>query len=385
MGEPDGGGPQELGVAAYLAALAGLPGMGPARLAALLARWSPPDAWRRVTSGALVRSPDVLAGIRGRPAELCRSWEQAARSTDVAAVWRHHVAAGVSVLAMGEASFPGRLVDDPEPPAVLFQQGDGSAIEGPSVAIVGTRRCTRYGHDVAHELGRTLAAAGVTVVSGLALGIDAAAHQGVIDGGGAPPAAVVGTGLDVVYPRRNRRLWEQVVASGTVITEAPLGTPAEPWRFPARNRIIAGLADVVVVVESHVAGGSLYTVDEAVARDRPVLAVPGPVRSPASEGTNRLLADGAMPLCAPDDVFVALGLVDHGGSMSTTGEVSSASPADPAQRAVLDAAGWEPVSLDHLATVTRLGFAELSLAIERLVASGHLDRRGAWFERVGRR
>jgi DNA processing protein len=220
------------------------------------------------------------------------------------------------------------------------------------------------------------------VVSGLALGIDAAAHQGALDGAGTPPVAVVGTGLDVVYPRRNRGLWERVVASGAVYSEAPLGTQAEAWRFPARNRIIAGLADVVVVVESHLRGGSLYTVEEAVTRDRPVLAVPGPIRSPASEGTNRLLADGAMPLCAVDDVFVALGLVTHVRTMSGAGSAAAVEPTDPAQRSVLEAAGWEPVSLDDLAAGTGLGFDDLSLAIERLVAAGHLDRRGAWLERV---
>ena len=376
---------RQLGNAAHLAALAGLPGMGPARLSALLVRWPAPEAWSRIRSGALRQHPEVLAGVRGRHEELCRGWAQAARSTDVSAVWRHHRAAGVRVMTTGEASFPGRLVDDPEPPAVLFRQGDRAALEGPTVAVVGTRRCTRYGHDVARELGRTLAAAGVVVISGLALGIDAAAHQGVLDGGGAPPVAVVGTGLDVVYPRRNRGLWQQVADTGAVLSEAPLGTPAEAWRFPARNRIIAGLADVVVVVESHAAGGSLYTVEEAVARDRPVLAVPGPIRSPASEGTNRLLADGAIPLCAIDDVLVALGMVDHSGSQTPSAGLSAAAgrvPADPTQRTVLEAAGWEPVSLDQLATATGLDFDDLSLAIERLVASGDLDRRGAWLQRV---
>jgi DNA processing protein len=385
MAEADDRTPEQLDVAAHLAALAGLPGMGPARLGALLSRWPAPEAWQQVRSGALVRAPEVLAGIRGHQSELCQDWQRAARATDVSDVWRQHVAAGVTVVTIGEAGFPSRLVDDPEPPAVLFHQGEAALLDAPTVAIVGTRRCTRYGHDVAREMGATLADAGVAVVSGLALGIDAAAHQGALDAAGTPPLAVIGTGLDVVYPRQNRGLWEQVVASGAVFTEAPLGTPPEGWRFPARNRIIAGLADVVVVVESHAAGGSLYTVEEAVIRDRPVLAVPGPIRSPASAGTNRLLADGAMALCAIDDVFVALGLVDHPGSSPGSGSATVGDPTDPVQRAVLAAAGWEPVSLDQLATATGLGFDDLSLAIERLVASGHLDRRGAWWERVSGR
>jgi DNA processing protein len=375
MAEATGAGPE-----AHLAALAGLPGMGPARLGALLARWSAPEAWHQVRSGSLARHRDVLEGIRGRPAELCRGWQRAARSTDVAALWDAQVAAGVSVTAPGRPGFPGRLDGDPEPPAVLFSRGDLGVLDGPTAAIVGTRRCTRYGHDIARELGRSLAEAGVTVVSGLALGVDAASHEGALGSNGCPPAGVVGTGLDVIYPRRNRSLWERMATSGLLLTEAPLGTPPEAWRFPARNRIIAGLADVVVVVESHAAGGSLYTAEEAVDRGVPVLAVPGPIRSPASAGTNRLLADGALPLCAVDDVIVALGLV--GRPPVTGGARALDDPTDPAQRAVLDAAGWEPASLDGLASATGLAFDDLSLAIEALVAAGHLARRGAWLERV---
>jgi DNA processing protein len=353
--------------------------MGPARLGAILARWPAPESWHQVCSGSLARHPEVFDGLRGRGPELCRRWQRAAAETDVAEVWRRHGAAGVAVFAAGDRGFPDRLADDPEPPAVLFARGRTAPLAGPTVAVVGTRRCTRYGHDVARELGRSLASGGVTVVSGLALGIDAAAHQGALDAGSVPPVAVVGTGLDVVYPRRNRALWEQVATSGLILSEAPLGTPPEPWRFPARNRIIAGLADVVVVVESHAVGGSLYTAEEALARAVPVLAVPGPIRSPASAGTNRLLADGAQLVCAIDDVVIALGLVPRPVPARTREPRK-----EQLEQTVLDAAGWEPVSLDQLATATDLGIDQLSLAVERLVAAGHLEQRGAWFERVSR-
>jgi DNA processing protein len=372
--------PSDLGDVEHLAALAGLPGMGPARLGALLNEWSPEEAWKAICGGRLADCPDVLAHVRGRHRDLCDAWRAAARAADVADVWRRHCDADIDVTMAGMAGFPHRLLDDPEPPAVVFRHGASELPDGPAVAIVGTRQCTRYGHDVARDLGRELAAAGVVVVSGLALGIDAAAHEGALDACAAPPFAVVATGLDIVYPRRNRALWQRVADIGSVLTEAPLGAGPEAWRFPARNRIIAGLSDLVVVVESHATGGSLYTVDEAVTRNLPVLAVPGPIRSPASAGTNRLLADGMQPLCDVDDVFMALGLVTPPKPGSPVRGVDTGG--DPAQVAVLDAVGWEAASLDQVVTASGLDIDVASLAIERLVAVGRLDRRGAWLERM---
>ena len=154
-----------------------------------------------------------------------------------------------------------------------------------------------------------LADAGVAVVSGLALGVDGAAQAGALDRGGAPVIGVVGSGLDVVYPRQHSALWRSIADAGLLVGEAPPGASPERWRFPARNRIIAAIADAVVVIESHARGGSLSTVDAALARDRTILAVPGSIRSPASDGTNDLLAQGAAPARDAGDVLVALGLV----------------------------------------------------------------------------
>jgi DNA processing protein len=217
------------------------------------------------------------------------------------------------------------------------------------------------------------------VVSGLALGIDAAAHVGALRGG-APPIAVVGSGLDVVYPRGNRTLWAQVASAGVMLTEAPLGAAPVAWRFPARNRLIAALADVVVVVESHERGGSLSTVAEAARRDRPVMAVPGPIRSPASAGTNRLLADGCAPVCGLDDVLVALGL--SAGRDRAARERRPEPDADGA--VVLDALGWHAASLEQLAMRCGLDVGRLVVALERLRLTGWVDDRGGWFERIGR-
>jgi DNA processing protein len=358
---------------AWAAALAALPAMGPARLAALLAEASPEAAWGRIVAGE-------LAPRAGVTSHLALAWQRAAADADVAGVWGRYLEAGVGVAALGSATYPAALAEDVEPPGVLFFAGDPDLVAGPRVAIVGTRRCTRYGRDVAFDLGRELAAAGVAVVSGLALGIDGAAHAGALAAAGAPAIAVVGSGLDVVYPPQHRELWRRVAECGLVLSEAPLGAAPEPWRFPARNRLIAALADVVVVVESHERGGSMHTVTEAVRRDRPVLAVPGPVRSGASKGTNRLLADGAAPACDAGDVLLALGLSP--GVHRPAGEGRAAPAAEDA--AVLDEVGWQPTSLEQLVARTGAAIPVLASALARLETGGWLARHGAWYERVVR-
>lgn len=360
--------------AAWMAALAGLPGMGPARLAALLGRWPPDEAWQRVAGGSAQRDPQVLAAARTLTPALVERWRAAALGTDVGASWEAHVTAGIGVTSCRDAAFPAVLVDDPEPPALVFHTGSLVTLERPRVAVVGTRRCTHAGRAVARELGRDLATAGVCVLSGLALGIDGAAHGGSLEARAAPPVAVVGTGLDIVYPRRHARLWADVAAAGAVLSEYPLGTPPLPWRFPARNRIIAALADVVVIVESHARGGSMHTVDAAVERGRTVMAVPGSVRSPASAGTNDLLAAGCAPVRDAGDVLVALGL--DGAAVSRSGPPRPAGPPGDALAAV----GGEAATLEQVAQ--RLGAAPAPVAVHlaHLVSQGWLVQRGAWYE-----
>jgi DNA processing protein len=371
----------ELPPEASAAALAGLPKMGPARLLALLRRWPPPDAWQQVLRQTWVRDRRVVWAARAIPEGLAASWASAARTVDVHEVWQHHVDAEVGVITLGSPAYPAPLVGDIEPPAVLFVRGDPRSIAGPRVAIVGTRAASRYGLDLAFELGRDLASAGVAVVSGLAAGIDGAAHAGALAAATAPPIGVVGSGLDVVYPRRNAALWREVERVGVVLSEAPLGARPERWRFPARNRIIAALADVVVVVESGEIGGSMHTVAEAERRDRPVFAAPGPVRSATSAGTNRLLRDGAHVICDAGDVLLALGL-----SSALSRPVHDPRPAPhPADANVLDVIGWSPISLDALAARVERPLGELALALTRLTDLGWLSQRGGWFERVAQR
>lgn len=274
--------------------------------------------------------------------------------------------------------FPRRLAEDPRPPRQIFGAGDGRALtaEMPRVAIVGARRCTNYGRTAAKRFGRQLAEAGVAVVSGLASGIDGAAHEGALAAtGGASPIGVVGTGLDVVYPRRHGELWRRVAESGCLISEWPAETGAEPWRFPLRNRLIAALADVVLVVEAHPDSGTRHTVDAAIERNRPVLAVPGPIDSSASSGANQLLREGCSPACEVDDVLMALGLEGFQGEL-----IDRRPPPDPADDGTLAALDWTPLSLEVLMNRTGAPLPRLVASLLRLRDTGWAGSSdGCWF------
>lgn len=294
---------------------------------------------------------------------------------------------GTEVIVWGSSEYPLVLAADPEAPPVLFGRGDREVLAGIDtcrrVAIVGTRRGTEYGRGVASDLGRDLAAHGVAVVSGLALGIDAAAHRGVLAarqrGATGRPIGVVASGLDVVYPRAHGGLWEQVATAGFLLSESPPGTPPDRFRFPLRNRIIAALSEVVVVVESRRAGGSMITVDEAMKRDVMVMAVPGSTRSRASEGVNQLIQDGASVATSADDVLLALGL---GGSRVGTWNDPRPAPRDE-DRVVLDAFDREPRSLDSLVRdLPEHDVGRIALSVGRLESLGWLTCTNGWYERV---
>lgn len=356
---------------AFAVALASLPGIGPPRLRALLDARSPDEAWARVRAGA---EGDSL--------------RRAAMGTDADALAAAHAAAGVRVCRLGQSGYPARLAEDPEAPAVLFARGNLDVARSPAVAVVGTRRCTHAGRAVARQFGAELAAAGVHVVSGLALGIDGAAHEGALAAAAAAPVGIVGSGLDVVYPSRHASLWERVAASGLLLSEWPLGTRPEAWRFPARNRLIAIVSDVLVVVESHAAGGAMHTVEAADRRGRTVLAVPGSVRSPASAGTNRLLFDGHGPARDPADILSALGLatagpVRHGLRAPEAGPTGTEGLGST-EATVLEAVDWEPTSTETVLARTGLSPLEVATALDRLERAEWVHGDGGWWERVGR-
>jgi len=206
----------------------------------------------------------------------------------------------------GDATYPAGLHDLESPPSVYVL---GQTTTAPAVAVVGTRRCTRYGLSLAEGFGRALAQSGWTTVSGLARGIDAAAHRGTLGGNG-EAVAVLGSGIDVVYPTENGELYRSIIAGlGAVISEYPPGTPPDRWRFPARNRLIAAIASAVVVVEAGNKGGALITARLAAELGRPVFAVPGDVDRAASVGCNLLIRDGAIPALGVEDLIEELQLV----------------------------------------------------------------------------
>ena len=363
---------------ADLVAFARLPDVGPARIHALVGGDRASRSWAKLVAGAVKPTGPALrrACPRSDVAALVARWTAASRDIDPEAELAAHLAAGIEVLYNRDAAWP--FWTDPEPPAVAFVQGDVDLLEydRPRVAVVGTRRCSAYGIGVANDLGAELARNGLPVVSGLAAGIDGAAHVGALAAGAAPPVGVVATGLDVVYPRGHRHLWQTVGERGVLVSEVPLGTPPTRWRFPARNRLIAGLARAVVVVESAETGGSMHTVEEALRRDVPVFAVPGPIGSRASSGTNRLLAEGAIPLCDVDDVLLAVG-VD--GRTRVAPAVDAPPPG--AATELLDALGWKPATLDQLVLRTGLELGAAAVAVDELAATGWVAVDGGWLER----
>jgi len=288
---------------------------------------------------------------------------------------------GTTVVVPGSPGFP--IAEDiPGCPRLLFVEGRRpDVLRAPRVAVVGTRAASVHGLADAWELGAFLGAAGISVVSGLAIGIDGAAHHGALQAaevagaGRAGPVGVVATGLDVVYPRRHRVLFERVRRYGVLVAEQPFGTPPERGRFPVRNRIIAALADVVVVVEATLSGGSRITAERALDYGRPVLAMPGSRRNPAAAGCNALLADGAQPLLDPSDVLVALGLTPGGRRLwGTAPTATKRSPASAAAAAALKALGGEAAHPDQLSSRTGLDPGQVALAVEELVALGRATR-----------
>lgn len=212
----------------------------------------------------------------------------------------------IRVMAPDGPDYPVGLLDLEDPPQLYVI---GETTTAPAVAVVGTRRCTRYGLNLADSFGHALSRAGWTTVSGLARGIDAAAHRGTLQGPG-EAVAVLGSGVDVVYPVENADLYQAILRSGgAIMSEYPPGTRPDRWRFPARNRIIAGIASAVVVVEAGEKGGALITARLAAELGRPVFVVPGDIDRPASIGCNRLIRDGAHPVLGVDDLLAEIELV----------------------------------------------------------------------------
>lgn len=353
-------------------AVVSLASMTPARLAALLTRWPDP----RDAVEAIVRRDGEVVDVLAARSRVTGARAFAA----LAARWSSEIDTehargtlgrrGTHVLLAGEDDYPVRD-GVPRRPAVLLAEGPSlEVLVGPRVAIVGTRAASPQGLDDARQLGRALAEAGCSIVSGMAIGIDAAAHEGALDAGGVA-IGVLATGLDVVYPRRHRVLFDRVRASGLLVSESAFGTTPEPTRFPVRNRIIAAMADVVVVVEATIKGGARITAERALEYGRPLFAMPGSRRNPAAAGCNALLADGAHPLLDPSDVMLAVGMTE--GSRRGWERRRDAGASEHA-RACVRACGGEPATADQLAARTGLDPAALARALAECQRMGLLTR-----------
>lgn len=278
---------------------------------------------------------------------------------------------GLQVLPMDDPQYPARLKEIESPPLVLYLSGQLLPQDEWAAAIVGTRGATPYGKAVAAELAGGLAASGVTVVSGLARGIDGIAHQAALEAGGRT-LAVLGSGLDHIYPPEHRNLARSIASSGAVLSDYPLGTSPEGGNFPARNRIIAGLSLAVIVVEAGESSGALITADFAAEQGRDVFAVPGRIYDRGSLGTNRLIAAGAFPVTTVDDVLEVLNLE----SVAAAAPREPSLPKDATERRVLEALSADPVHIDELRERCELPIAELTACLSMLELRGQARQVG---------
>jgi DNA processing protein len=274
-------------------------------------------------------------------------------------------AAGYTALTWLDAEYPQRLREIAQPPPVLYVWGSLGESDRWAVAVVGTRQPSTYGTGVARDLGRTLAGHGIVVVSGLARGIDGIAHQAALEAGGRS-IAVLGSGLDQIYPPEHRALARQLAACGAVVSDYPLGTRPDAANFPPRNRIISGLAAVIVIVEAGEGSGALITADFGAEQGREVFAVPGSIYSRSSRGCLKLIEDGARPLVAVEDVLEALNLE----AVAQAEQPALPLPADATERSVLGSLSDDPLHVDELHARSGLPMARLTAALAMLELKG---------------
>lgn len=364
--------------------LAAVPGLGAERQRSLLAAFGLP----RHIFGA---GRSALAAVVGR--ELADAVLAPAPDEHIERALAWAAEPGSHLLTLADDAYPRALLDIADPPVLLYVKGDPALLQRPAIALVGARSATVQGEANAAAFAQSLAEAGLVIVSGLALGVDAAAHRGALAAGGT--VAVIGTGIDRIYPARNATLAREIAASGAIVSEFPLGTPPLPHNFPRRNRIIAGLSQGVLVVEAALNSGSLITARLATESGREVFAIPGSIHSPLARGCHRLIRDGAKLVETAEDVIEELrGRLGwpapapeprerrrQGGKASASRADDSAAPAqqtvpgldDEAAR-VLQIIGHDPVDIDTLAGRCGLTVDALYAILLPLELDGHLAR-----------
>jgi len=352
------------------------PGIGWVTARELLARHGSPEAIFALSAsaqneglapkqrGALAKPPAHL------PEQLDRTWAWLQANP------AHHI------MVLGDTDYPDALLQTADPPALLYLQGDRNVLSRRCLAVVGSRNPTPQGRDNASAFSKALTEAGLTIVSGLALGVDGAAHEGALAGGGRT-IAVVGTGLDSIYPTRHAALAGEIARSGLIVSEYPLGMPPLSPNFPRRNRIIAGLTEGCLVVEAALKSGSLITARLASEAGREVFAIPGSIHSPLSRGCHELIRQGAKLVESAADVLEELPPL--GVSTSAAAAVAPDADLTATQGRLLDLMGYEPVSLDELQTRSGWPTADLNGALFELEMAGTLRRlAGQLFQRSAR-
>ncbi len=347
----------------YWVAFSLVKGIGAVRFQALLNFFGDPQiAWGAPTEA--LREAGLSEKVIGNVVEL-RS------AINLDQVWDQLEAKGINVLIQTDENYPRRLQELEQPPPVLYMLGELTSEDEWAVAVVGTRRVTAYGRQVAEDIAGTLARNGISVISGLARGIDSISHQAALHAGGRT-IAVLGSGLDRIYPPENRRLAEQIAAHGALISDYSPGTPPEASNFPPRNRLISGLSLAVVIVEAGQTSGALITAAFAADQGREVFAVPGNISSPGSKGTNRLIRDGAQPLLHPEQVLEALELT----MVAEQRTARVVLPADAVEAQLFEALGREPLHIDEIRSRTELPIEKVTATLALMELKGMVRQVG---------
>ncbi|MEK6209098.1 MAG: DNA-processing protein DprA [Pseudomonadota bacterium] len=340
----------------------------PASFRKLLGEFGDPEAVCAASRSGLGRIvPNEVADAILRGPDTTR--------VDVALLWLEEP--GNRIISFADAAYPRLLLEITDPPPLLYVKGDSGLLNRAALAVVGSRNATPQGSANAEAFARELSDGGFTVISGLALGIDAAAHRGGL-AGASSSLAVVGTGLDIVYPARNRDLAHQLAAQGVLVSEFPLGTPALAGNFPRRNRVISGLARGCLIVEAALRSGSLITARYALEQGREVFAIPGSIHSPLSKGCHQLIKQGAKLVESSNDILEELG-VSVRVQTATLGKADAL----PEHVELLAALGFDPLDLDTLCTRSGLTPETASAMLLTLELDGTVSRLpGGKFQRV---
>lgn len=331
-------------------------GLGPQNLAKLKSKIG---TYREIWEASYAQVEKIIGS------NLAQGLVEVRRTCDPEEELEKCIGLGIQVMAEFEPEFPQALREIRYPPPLLFYRGNLRSLEGLSIAIVGSRKATPYGKMVARKLGRELAQAGIVVVSGMARGIDAEAHWGCIEGGGMT-IGILGNGIDVIYPRENAMLYNNVANKGLLLSEYPPGTKPEPGSFPIRNRLISGLSRGVVVVEAREKSGAMITVGYALEQGKDVFAVPGPITSANSIGPHRLLREGACLVTGVKDI-----LQEWGIEQQTVSHVNS-SDQENLEYTVFKYIGYEPIHLDRILEMSQLTPGETASQLLRLEMAGKI-------------